>query len=156
MKPKSQQTSDQNDLFRIRLSDLLDQRHELYQLPGLIDWEKLDQEFGAFFASATGAPALPTRLIAGLHYLKHAFGVSDEVVEGRWVENPYWQYFFGEEFFRHTLPCHPTSLTKWRNRIGEEGCEWMLSVTIQAGVDSRTVKRSHFQFIEPSSHAHMS
>ena len=86
-------------------------------------------------------------MIAGLHYFKHAFGLSDEAVVERWVENPYWQYLCGEEFFRHTLPCHPTSLTKWRHRIGEEGCEWMLSVTIQAGVDSDTVKRSHFQSV---------
>lgn len=147
MKPKSSQSNGQNDLFRTRLADLLDQRHELYQLANLIDWQKLDQEFGTFFSPSTGAPALPTRLIAGLHYLKHAFGLSDEAVVERWVENPYWQYLCGEEFFRHTLPCHPTSLTKWRNRIGEEGCEWMLSVTIQAGVDSDTVKRSHFQSV---------
>jgi IS5 family transposase len=147
MKPKLPQSNGQNDLFRTRLADLLDQRHELYQLADLIDWQKLDQEFGTFFSPSTGAPALPTRLIAGLHYLKHAFGLSDEAVVERWVENPYWQYLCGEEFFRHTLPCHPTSLTKWRHRIGEEGCEWMLSVTIQAGVDSDTVKRSHFQSV---------
>ncbi len=147
MKPKSQPANVQNDLFRIRFADLLEQRHELYPLADLIAWEKLDQVFGTFFAPSTGAPALPTRLIAGLHYLKHAFALSDEAVVERWVENPYWQYFCGEEYFRHTLPCHPTSLTKWRKRIGEAGCEWMLSVTIQAGVDSGTVKRRHFQSV---------
>ncbi|MGJ0484675.1 MAG: transposase [Methylomicrobium sp.] len=73
----------------------------------------------------SGAPALPICLNAGLHYLKHAFALSDEQVVGRWVDNPYWQYFYGEEFLNHELPCHPTSLTKWRLRIGEEsvnGC----------------------------------
>ncbi len=147
MKPKSQESSGQTDLFAIRLTDLLDHRHELYRLAELIDWSRLDQEFGEFFASETGAPALPTRLIAGLHYLKHAFALSDDQVVARWVENPYWQCFCGEEYFRHELPCHPTSLTKWRQRIGEVGCEWMLSVTIQAGVDSKTVKPSHFKSV---------
>gem|GEM_PF-5812294 len=40
-------------------------------------------------------------------------------------ENPYWQYLCGERFFQHRLPCHPTSLIRWRNRIGEaiaNGC----------------------------------
>lgn len=147
MKPKSQESCAQIDLFNTRLADLLDQHHELYQLGNLIDWSKLDQEFGQFFEPEKGAPALPTRLIAGLHYLKHAFAESDEAVVKRWVENPYWQYFCGEEYFQHQLPCHPTSLTKWRKRIGEVGCEWMLSVTIQAGVKSKTVKPSHFESV---------
>lgn len=147
MKPKSQETSGQSDLFNTPLADLLNSRHELYQLANLIVWKTLEEAFGQFFTAANGAPALPTRLIAGLHYLKHAFAVSDEDVVARWVENPYWQYFCGEEFFQHQMPCHPTSLTKWRNRIGEAGCEWMLSVTIQAGVDSQTVKPKDFQSV---------
>jgi IS5 family transposase len=147
MKPKSSESSGQDDLFRIRLTDLLDPRHELYRLADLIDWRVLDQELGQYFMADTGAPALPARLIAGLHYLKHAFAHSDEEMVARWVENPYWQYFCGEEFFRHEWPCHPTSLTKWRQRIGEAGCEWLLSVTIQAGVDSKTVKPSHFKSV---------
>ena len=147
MKPKSQEKSGQSDLFNTPLADLLNPKHELYQLAQLIDWQTLDDEFGAFFTEKQGAPALPTRLIAGLHYLKHAFARSDEAVVAQWLENPYWQYFCGEEYFQHRMPCHPTSLTHWRKRIGEAGCEWMLSVTIQAGVDSKTVKPSHFKSV---------
>ena len=147
MKPTSQETSGQSDLFNTPLADLLNSRHELYQLANLIDWQTLDKSFGQFFTATNGAPALSTRLIAGLHYLKHAFAVSDEEVVALWVENPYWQHFCGEAFFQHPMPCHPTSLTKWRNRIGEEGCEWMLLVTIQAGVTSQTVKRKDFQSV---------
>ena len=147
MKPKSQEKSGQSDLFNTPLADLLNPKHELYQLAQLIDWQTLDDEFGAFFTEKQGAPALPTRLIAGLHYLKHAFARSDEAVVAQWLENPYWQYFCGEEYFQHRMPCHPTSLTHWRQRIGEAGCEWMLSVTIQAGVDSKTVKPSHFKSV---------
>lgn len=147
MKPKSQETAGQSDLFNTRLADLLNPRHELYRLANLIDWQVLDNEFGQFFSPDLGAPALPTRLVAGLHYLKHAFACSDEAVVERWVENPYWQYLCGEEFFRHQLPCHPTSLTKWRNRIGEAGCEWLLSVIIQAGVASQTVKTNDFHSV---------
>ena len=147
MKPKSQETSGQIDLFNTPLADLLNPKHELYQLANLIDWKVLDDAFGEFFAETQGAPALPTRLIAGLHYLKHAFARSDEAVVAQWLENPYWQYFCGEEYFQHQMPCHPTSLTYWRKRIGEAGCEWMLSVTIQAGVNSKTVKKQDFESV---------
>ncbi len=91
MKPKSQETSGQIDLFNTPLADLLNPKHALYQLAHLIDWKALDDAFGEFFAETQGAPALPTRLIAGLHYLKHAFARSDEAVVAQWLENPYWR-----------------------------------------------------------------
>jgi IS5 family transposase len=147
MQPKRLETETQYDLFKIALADLLNPRHELVLLAGNIDWQALDTTFGEFFTDGKGAPALPTRLIAGLHYLKHAFGHSDEEVVALWVENPYWQHLCGERFFQHRLPCHPTSLTKWRNRIGEAGCEWLLSTAIQAGVDTKTVNPKGFQSV---------
>ncbi len=144
MKPKRPQEVVQNDLFKTRLDEFLNPKHELYRLASKIDWARLDEEFGPFFEAEQGAPALSTRLIAGLHYLKHAEGLSDEAVVKRWVENGYWQYFCGETFFQHEVPCHPTSLTKWRQRIGEAGCEWLLLLTIEAGVATRTVKKTRF------------
>ncbi|TRD13060.1 transposase, partial [Palleronia caenipelagi] len=83
--------------------------------------------------SQTGRPATPTRLVAGLLYLRHAFRLSDEAVVVRWAGTPYWQHFCGETVFRHRLPIDPSSMTRWRNRIGEEGVEWLLSGTIRAG-----------------------
>ncbi|MGZ8143954.1 MAG: IS5 family transposase [Methylosarcina sp.] len=147
MKPKRPQEVVQNDLFKTRLDEFLNPKHELYRLANKIDWVRLDQEFGQYFEVEKGAPALPTRLIAGLHYLKHAEGLSDEVVVKRWVENGYWQYFCGETFFQHDFPCHPTSLTQWRKRIGEAGCEWLLLLTIEAGVATQTVKKRDFQSV---------
>ncbi len=43
------------------------------------------------------------------------------------------QYFTGETFFQHKLPIHPSSLRRWRDRICEEGAEWLLTKTIEAG-----------------------
>jgi transposase, IS5 family len=39
----------------------------------------------------------------------------------RWVENPYFQYFCGEEFFQHVLVFDRSSLTRWRQRMGASG-----------------------------------
>ncbi len=60
-------------------------------------------------------------------YLQHVHGLSDEAVVARWVENPYFQHFTGETFFQHCAPIHPSSLSRWRDRIGEEGAEWLLT-----------------------------
>ena len=75
----------------------------------------------------------------GLHYLKHAFDLSDEEVVLRWVENPYWQYFCGEEYFQHKLPVDGSQLTRFRSRIGAAGCELMLKLTVMTGVLTKTV-----------------
>jgi IS5 family transposase len=79
-------------------------------------------------------------LIAGLFYLKHAFNLSDEALVVRWVENPYWQYFCGEIYLQHKLPIDPTSMTKWRKRLGEKGCELLLQEMLSVGVKTKTVK----------------
>ena len=133
MRPeKKDQEADQAELFRSRLSSILDHKHPLYMLAEAIDWETLEREFGALYVENVGRPGLATRLMAGLHYLKHLCNQSDErVVEG-FIENPYWQYFCGMEFFVHELPCDPTSLVKWRHRIGADGMEKLLGQTIEA------------------------
>ncbi len=110
------------------------------KLAALIDWEVFEREWAGFFRSHTGRPATPPRLVAGLCYLQHAFALSDEAVVARWAENPYWQHFCGETFFQHRLPIDPSSMTRWRQRIGEEGVEWLLTETIEAGKRAGSVK----------------
>lgn len=38
----------------------------------------------------------------------------------RWLENPDYQLFCGEEFFQHKLPFGRSSMTNWRQRMGED------------------------------------
>lgn len=128
------------DLTRPRLADMIDVRHELVRLAALIDWSWFEEHWAGFFPSPEGRPALHPRLVAGLMYLQHAYGLSDEAVLARWVENPYYQHFTGEAFFQHRLPIHPSSLSRWRRRIGEEGVEWLLTKTIEAGRAAGAVK----------------
>ena len=139
MKPRKP-PAEQDDLLRARLVEMIDMRHELVKLAALIDWEVFEREWSGFFPSHTGRPATSPRLVAGLCYLQHAFALSDEAVVARWSENPYWQHFCGETFFQHRLPLDPSSMTRWRKRIGEEGVEWMLTQTIEAGKRAGMVK----------------
>jgi len=130
------------DLFRQELVYIINMRHELVRLTELIDWSVFDRQFGAQFVSSTGRLALPTRLVAGLLYLKHVYALSDEDVVERWVENLYYQHFCGERYVRHEMPCDPSSLVRWRKRIGEGGVEWLLKQTIEAAKQRGVIKKA--------------
>jgi len=80
--------------------------------------------------------------VAGLLYLQHCFDCSDELVVNTWVENPYWQFFTGETYLQTKLPIDPSSLTRWRKRMGEEGVETLLLVTIDAAHKGGMLKAS--------------
>ena len=116
----------------VLLKNFLNAAHPLYRLAGVVNWAQFERQFGKFYAEGMGRPALATRLVVGLHYLKYLYNVSDEVVVASWVENPYWQYFCGAEYFTHEFPCDPTSLVKWRQRVGVEGSEKLLKESLAA------------------------
>ena len=127
------------DLFRERLDAMIDMRHPLVRLAGLVPWADFDQRFGTFY-KPLGRPAKPTRLMVGLHYLKHIYDLSDDAVVARWVENPYWQQFCGFAFFQHALPIDPSLMTRWRRRVGAEAMEEVLRATVAVALQSKTVK----------------
>jgi transposase, IS5 family len=128
---KSPGSGSQLELFRTRLDSIIDMEHELVVLGSEINWQVFEEEFAMTLCEDNGRPALSIRLMVGLQYLKYLFNVSDESVVERFKENPYWQYFCGLDFFEHDLPCHPTSLVKWRKRIGIGGAEKLLKETLE-------------------------
>jgi IS5 family transposase len=87
-----------------------------------------------------GAPGVDTRLMVALHYLKYQHDLSDDAVVARWVENPYWQHFSGRQFFEHEMPVDPSSMTRWRKRLGEAGAEAMLKAMIDAAVAMKALR----------------
>ncbi|UUP15626.1 hypothetical protein NTH_00064 [Nitratireductor thuwali] len=119
-KPRERRETGEQDLFRARLDQILNMKHELVRLTQAIDWPVLEERFGAVYSDGPGMPPLPTRLMAGLALLKHTFDLSDEALCERWIENAYYQYLCGEEFFQHELPFDRSSMTRWRQRMGEE------------------------------------
>ena len=144
MQPKSG-FSDQGDLFRSRLDQILNRQHPLYRLADSIDWSIFDREFGSLYVENVGRPGLPIRLLVGLHYLKHAYNVSDETVVDQFIENGYWQYFCGCEYFQHTFPLDPTTLVKWRKRIGPKGMEKLLQLTIETAKSKEYLTEKHLE-----------
>src|ERR1700694_1537238 len=120
MRPKERREGGQKDLFKARLDQIVDLDHALVKLARAVDWRFLEDRFGAVYDDDPGRPPLPTRLMAGLAILKHMHDLSDEVLCDRWIESPYFQFFCGEEFFQHQLVFDRSSLTRWRQRMGEE------------------------------------
>lgn len=133
---------EQGDLYRARLEQILNRRHPLYVVSHKIEWGYFEEEFGSLYVEGRGRPGLPIRLLVGVHYLKHAYNESDESVVERLLENPYWQYFCGFEYFQHEFPLDPTTLVKWRKRIGAGGMEKLLQETIELGKREKLIRRS--------------
>jgi IS5 family transposase len=136
------QSPQTEELFRPRLDEQLKMTHPLIRLSSLMDWQRIEADFSKHFVSNRGRPALSPRLVAGLLYLQHANDASDEAVVATWLENPYWQYFCGETYLQTELPIDASSLTRWRKRIGEEGVEVLLAVTIEAARAAGLIKKS--------------
>jgi IS5 family transposase len=117
MRPRKPKTTGEGDLFRARLDQIINLKHELVQLADKIDWDWIDSEIAPLY-SGKGRPGIETRFVIGLLLLKHIFGLSDEGVCERWVYDPYFQHFTGEEFFQHTFPHERSGLSHWRKRLG--------------------------------------
>jgi len=143
MKPKA--ATSQCELFGAHLSELLNPEHPLYVLAERIDWSQFDVAIDACYADELGRPGVNTRLMVGLLYLKYAFDESDESVVARWVENPYWQFFCGLCYMQHELPIDPSSLSRWRKRVGAERLEKLLEATIHTALAMKAVRPQEFQ-----------
>jgi IS5 family transposase len=119
MRPRKPQTTGEADLFRARLDQIINMKRELAQLAGKIDWDWIDREIAPLY-SDKGRPGIETRFAIGLLLLKHVYGLSDEAVCERWVYDPYFQHFTGEEFFQHDFPHERSDLSHWRKRLGDK------------------------------------
>lgn len=128
------------------LAPLLKPDHPLVKLANALDWNYFEVEF-SMLSSEVGRPALPARLMVGLHYLKALYDESDESVVEKWAENPYWQYFCGEQFFQHDLPCHPTSLVKWRQRVGTDGVEKLLKQVLRTAMQYQAFRNNELNCV---------
>jgi transposase, IS5 family len=142
VKPRERSDTGQQDLFRSRLDQTINMSHPRVRLALQIEWAFFEEKCGAVYADGPGSPPLPTRLMAGLHILKYSENLSDERLCEVWLENPYFQYFCGEEFFQHTLAFDRSSLTRWRQRMGEDRLKALLQESLAVAVKTGALKPS--------------
>lgn len=152
MKPTlSPAENPQQELFRTPLLAIINRDHSLVKLAEAVDWSQLENVFGEFYCDDNGRSGISTRLMVSLHYLKFTYDLSDEVVVSKWVENPYWQYLSGMKYFEHKVPIDPSSMSRWRTRIGSSGAEELLQATVQAGLKLKAIKKSQLKRINVDS-----
>lgn len=120
----------QLNIFQTPIKTFINEQHELCILAGKIDWVSIENDFSKYYSNI-GRPSVPIRKMVGLILLKRIYNLSDERIVDRWIENPYWQYFCGEVNFQIEKPIDPSEFVYFRERIGEEGAEKLLKVSIQ-------------------------
>lgn len=129
MENRSLPNQNQSNLFAPLLKEMLDPRHELYNLANRIDWESIEVEFKPLY-SKQGRPAHPIRLMVSLLILKQLYNLGDETLPSAWVQNPYFQYFSGFDVFQWKFPIATSDLVHFRKRIGKQGAEFILKSSI--------------------------
>jgi len=155
-----------SDFFRSRIDAMIDLHDPLAVLAQRMSWPQIEQALASKFErenragqsieghdllgptvalvgagrSNAGRPKLPLRLMASLLYLKHSFNLSDEELCVRWSENIVWQFFSGQDYYEHRLPCDATQIGRFRRDIGEDGLEQLLKATIDAAVAMKALK----------------
>ena len=118
-RPKKHETTGEGDLFRARLDQIINMQHELVQLAGQFDWEWLDGEIAPLF-SDKGRPA---EVVLEQQQPEHepTFNSRCRMKRcERWVFDPYFQHFTGEEFFQHAFSHERSDLSHWRKRLGDK------------------------------------
>jgi IS5 family transposase len=137
MRPKKPETMRSGDLFRARLDQIINLKHELVPLADQIDWDFIDGEIAPLY-SDKGQPGIPTRFAIGLFLLKHIYGLSDEGVCERWV--------IGEEFFQHEFPHERFDLSHWRKRLGDK-LELLLAESLRVAHKSGALRNKDLKRI---------
>ena len=131
----------------MELSFLVDAEHPLVKLGGWINWPRFEEHLAPTYHDKTGAPGIDTRLMVALHYLKYPHDLSDETVVAGSVDNPYCQHFSGRPYFEHEFPIDPSSMTRWRKRLGETGAEAILKATIETGVAMGAIRPAQVRHV---------
>jgi IS5 family transposase len=107
MKPRNEQKT--FEIFKVRLEDIINKEHPLVKLSDTINWKELEEKLSKKYSEKMGAPGKEIRLMVGLQYLKYMYNESDEMIVQKFVENPYYQFFCGNEYFSQRDGCQNTA-----------------------------------------------
>ena len=143
MRPRNEQKT--LEIFKVRLEEIINKTHPLVKLSETINWKSLELKLSKKYAEKIGAPGKEIRLMVGLQYLKYMYNESDEMIVEKFVENPYYQYFCGNEYFEHSLPIDSSSMTNFRKRMGKETIEELFKETVNSAESSEQIKEKDFE-----------
>lgn len=143
MKPRNEKKN--LEIFKVPLEEIINKAHPLVRLSETINWKALEEKLSEKYSEKMGAPGKQIRLMVGLQYLKYMYNESDEMIVQKFVENPYYQYFCGNEYFEHSLPIDSSSMTNFRKRMGKEDIDELLKETVSSVTCSGQLKEKDFE-----------
>lgn len=142
MRPRNSQKS--LEIFKVHLEEIINREHPLVKLSKTINWKNMEEKLSKKYTEKMGAPGKEIRLMVGLQYLKYMYNESDEMIVQKFVENPYYQYFCGNEHFEHSLPIDSSSMTRFRKRMGKETIEELFKETVKSAESIKQIKEKDF------------
>ena len=83
----------------------------------LIPWSEFEEEYALYFSESMGAPAKPFRMALGALIIKEKLGISDRETVEQIKENPYLQYFIGQEYYSNEAPFDASMMVHFRQKI---------------------------------------
>jgi len=134
-------------ISNINLHRIVDKKNPFVLLSKAMNWLYLEKTFDNFYDSKIGRPAISTRLMITLHFLRYAFDMSDREILRRWTENVYWQFFSGMDFMVYGLPIHHSTMSAWRKRVGVCGIEKLVTQTIKVGLNLKLIDKKQLEDI---------
>ena len=143
MKPRTEQKT--LEIFKVRLEEIINKKHPLVKLAEAINWKNLEESLSKKYSERMGAPGKEIRLMVGLQYLKYMYNESDAMIVQKFVENPYYQHFCGNEYFEHSLPIDSSSMTRFRGRMGKETIEELFKEIVRSASQSKHLKEKDFE-----------
>ncbi len=124
--------SPQLEIFKVPLSHIIREDHELVRLARRINWGTIITQLSIHYSPDKGRKSIPVRTMSGMLILKHLYEGTDESIMNQWLEDPAFQYFCGEVYQQAELPFSRYELVKFRRRIGKTGLGVIFSTEVLA------------------------
>jgi IS5 family transposase len=118
-------------LFAAPAQLVIDQNDPLIKLGREIDWLNLCEQIGKFYNNSIGRPSTDLRLLISVVMLQIIYKLSDEQVITAWSQNICFQHFSGICYFAHKRPFDPSTLTRFRARIKQDGFNIIFAETVR-------------------------
>lgn len=98
----------------------IDLENRWVKMAEILPWDELEASYRRYFDESKQSTIKKCRLITGLLVGQMIVEMSDREIVGYFHENPYFQYFCGQDTFVSKRIIHPSVLSKRRKRLGIE------------------------------------
>ena len=82
------------------------EKNRWFVMAQLISWSEFEEKYAENFSESMGSPAKPFRMALGALIIKEKLRISDRETVEQIKENPYLQYFIGQESYSNEALTH--------------------------------------------------